>query len=358
MNIPEPALLMACISSKLVRRFLRKPSQRKLQRKQLIQYMGNIIFYFYGCFYWCCCQLTFDSVDLAVTYWITVHLHQRVKEVCLRHHCLGWLPTDLLVATDHQDALTDHLHLFGWLGKGSAQWTGRKRQIEGEDKLTDGMTWIFLVRYAKPCFFMTDQCLIKYIFENINHLLLHSHVKVMNGHLLAFSTTERKIREEFTWSLWHLIFPDLSRHCGLLLILAELRPRKLQLLSSPRLSLCSALESLQPYLLPESFSPQLEGKVIAKWFVTALFIFRNLQHNSNSVCYNPKLRNADQLTDLQLCLRLSHPEGPHKLWTFQRGPPSALLASHSDRPTAQWPPQVYANLPPDACTELAQERAS
>lgn len=146
LNIPEPALLMACISSKLVCRLFRKPSQEKLQRKPLWQtqmllscavWVLLFAIIMVG-FNWAWCRRTFDCPDLVVCYGITVHLHQWAQEVSLWHHPLGWLPTDLLVAAQHQDALTNHLHLFGWLGKGSAQWTSSKRQIEGEDRWTDG----------------------------------------------------------------------------------------------------------------------------------------------------------------------------------------------------------------------------
>lgn len=66
-------------------------------------------------------QRTSDSPDLVVTYGVTVHLHQRAQEVSFRHHPLGCLPADLLVATQHQDAFTNHLYLFGWFCEGSVQ---------------------------------------------------------------------------------------------------------------------------------------------------------------------------------------------------------------------------------------------
>lgn len=77
--------------------------------------------------HWLC--LTFDSWDLAVSYRITIHLHQWAQEVSLWHHPLGWDPIDVLVATQHQDALTNHLHLFGRFGKGSAKQTSSQNLI-------------------------------------------------------------------------------------------------------------------------------------------------------------------------------------------------------------------------------------
>lgn len=72
---------------------------------------------------------------------------------------------------------------------------------------------------------------------------------------------------------------------------AELQPGNFQLLSSRWLWLCSALQSLWLCLLPKSFSPQLEGKVIDKWFVTAVFSFGSLQYTV-SITYNPMFRDT------------------------------------------------------------------
>lgn len=152
---------MACISSKLISRLFRKPSQEELKKKPMWQ--NAIIMYsmlvlpfvilMVG-YSWAWWRLTFDSSDLVVSNGITVHLHQWPQKVSLWHHPPSCLPTDLLVATQHQDALTDHLHLLGWLGKGSAQQTNSKKQIER--RLMN--TWeTFLVRYAESWIHIIDQ---------------------------------------------------------------------------------------------------------------------------------------------------------------------------------------------------------
>lgn len=70
-------------------------------------------------------------------------------------------------------------------------------------------------------------------------------------------------------------------------MLAKPRPGNSQLLFSQRLLLCSALQSLWLCLLPEPFSPQLEGKVID------VLRFKSQQYTVCSVSTdNAKLRDA------------------------------------------------------------------